>query len=484
MPKQALTISCAPARAEVFVGESLPVRTVLENVSGGPVDVVSPRSPEPPPMSYDLRAPGSGQVIHVVSLATQFEDPLGEDVVEPMDPDLQTLQPGERVTFDHDLCECAGAESFAPGDYRIVARCYHEGVELLSAPVAVEVVAPMVHHLASLVCPTRLLVCAAFEHLGDGGVELLAREPYTEEPGDGVFHRWLDLAGVRQLDSLALAVHTAPRGEGRWMAWIQDGQAAAARPWGDLLSARVPPLDLDLEAPLLAEPGFQLPDGAGLFVAAGRAPGGAYVAWIHLAGQAASRGSAVPLADHLPERVLARQDVAPKQGRVHLVWAERDAATIRILRRSSAGDGQPVDADPELLLSRAAPLRAMELHPIGPGLGAFVHAVLGPDEDGLMSYFRLPLVGPDWQMKEWTFEAPDDPVDDWAISGTAGGGLPVLARCGDRLLLTQAKTDPGWHALTDGAMGTTHLHLLTTGDGRRWAGWVEPRSGPCYLLVQ
>ncbi len=484
MPNQALTISCAPARAEVFVGESLPVRTVLENVSAGAVDVVSPRSPEPPPMSYDLRAPGSGQVIHMVSLQTQFDDPHGEDVVEPMDPDLQTLQPGERVTFDHDLCECAGSESFAPGDYQLVARYYLDGVELLSAPAALRVVSPMIHHLASMACPRRQRICAAFDHLSDGGVQLLAREPLADEPEDGVFHRWLDLAGVRQLGSLALAAHTTARAEGRWLAWIQGDQAAAARPWGDVLAGQVPPLELDLSTPLLAEPGFQLPGGDGLFVAAGEAPGGAYVAWIHFSNQGGKRGSAVPLADRLPDRVLARYDTTPRRQRVHLVWGEPGEGGVRILRRSFLGDGQPDDADAELLLSRPAPLRALELHPLGPGDGAYVHALLGPDEDGLMSYFRLPLVGPDWQMEEWTFEAPEDPVDDWAIGHAAGARLPVLARAGDRLLLTRAKADPHWHALTDGAMGTTHLHLLSTEDGRRWAGWVEPHAGPCYLPLR
>ena len=482
MPGSAIAITCTPNRAEVFVGESLPVRTVLENVSARAVDLVSPRSPEPPPMSYDLRLPASGQVIHVVSLQTQFEDPDGEEVLEPMDPELHTLQPGARLTFDHDLCECAGA-GFTPGDYHLLARYYLDGVEVLSLPAAVRIVAPMIHHLASLACPTRRVVCAAFDHLGDDAVLVLAREPFSEEAGDGVFYRWMELAGIRQLGSLALAAHAAGRGEGRWMAWIQDGQAAAARPWGDVLSARAAPLDLDLESAILAEPGFQLPDGSGLFVAAGLAPGGAHVAWLTFNGQAGKRGSVVPLAPDLPSRVLARYDPKPRGGRMHLVWAVPEGAGVKILRRTFLGNGQPEDADAELLLGRDAPVRALELHPLGAGDQAFVHALLGPDVEQMMSYFRLPLIGPDWKMEEWTFPAPTDPADDWAIATSPRGALPVLARCGDRFLLTRAKAEPHWHSIMEGAMGTTHLHLLATEEGSLWAGWCEPRTGPVYVSV-
>lgn len=482
MAGNALTLSCVPSHGAVFVGESLRVQTALTNSSSAAVDVVSPRSPAPPPLVFELRSPTSGKVIHRVDVGWVPEDPDGGRL-EPELPLMEPLLPGQAQQFDHDLCELTPSV-FASGGYHLVAR-YTPGAgpEVLSPAVDLRVSAPMIHHVASLACPNQWLVCTAFDHLGGDGVQVLAREPLSDEASDGVFYRWADLDGIRQLDSLALAAHTAPRGEGRWLAWIQAGRAAAVRPWGNVLSARVQPLDLDLERALLAEPGFQLADGTGLFVAAGEAPGGAHVTWLHLSARGGQRGSVVPLAPDLPSRVLARYDPGPTKGRLHLVWADPAAAGARILRRTFRGDGQPEDADPELLLERPAPLRALELHPLGDGDRALVHALVGPDDEQMMSYFRLPLVGPDWQMEEWTFPAFDDPVDDWAIAASSAKDLPVLARCGDRFLLTRAKAEPHWHPLADGAMGTTHLHLLATGDGRLWAGWCEPHIGPVYMGI-
>ena len=480
MSGNALSLSCTPARGHAFVGESLPVRTVLTNGTAQMVDAVSPHSPVPPPLTFELRAPTSGKVIHQLEPRGMPEDPDGGRY-EPEDPLVHPLQPGQDLTFNHDLCEVAGA-ALVPGDYQLVARYTLDGAEVLAPAVGLRIEAPMLHHLASLACPMQWLVCTAYDHLGDDEVLVLAREPFSDEVGDGMFYRWVELPGARQLDSLALAIHTTAEAEGRWMAWIQDGQAAAALPWGNVLSARVPPLELDLESAILAEPGFQMPDGSGLFVAAGGAPGGAYVAWLRFSDQVGKRGSAVPLATDLPARVLARYDPDPRGGRMHLVWAEPSTSGVKILRRTFLGDGQPEDADPELLLTRDAPLCALELHPLGSGEHAFVHALLGP-ERGQMSYFRLPLLGPDWKMEERTFPALEDPVDEWAIAASAAGELPVLVRCGDRLLLTRAKAEPHWHKLMDGAMGTTHLRLLATEEGSLWAGWCEPRTGPVYVSV-
>ena len=478
MSGNALSLSCAPTRDNVLVGESLPVRTELTNGTSQVLDAVAPHSPVPPPLTFELRAPASGKVMHHVAPSGMPEDPDGGRY-EPEDPLVHPLQPGDSLAFDHDLCELAGA-SLTPGDYLLVARYSTDGAEVLSPAVELRIEAPMLHHMVSLACPMQWLICTAYDHLGDDEVAVLAREPFSDEQGDGMFFRWAELAGARQLDSVALAAHTTAEAEGRWMAWIHGDQVAAARPWGNVLSARVPPVDLDLESAILAEPGFQMPDGSGLFVAAGSAPGGAYVTWLRFSEQAGKRGSAVPLAPDLPARVLVRHDAEPRGGRVYLVWAETDGAGVRILRRTFLGDGQPEDADPELLLQRAAPLQALELHPLGPGGRAFVHALLGP-ERGEMSYFRLPLLGPDWKMEEWTFPMPDDPVDDWAIAASAGSELPVLARIGDNLMLTRAKAQPHWHKLMDGAMGTTHLQLLATEDGLHQAGWCEPRTGPVYM---
>ncbi len=480
MSGNAMSLSCAPARAHAFVGESLPLRTELANGTAQAVDAVAPDSDVPPPLTFELRAPGTGKVVHQVAPVSPYEDPDGGDY-EPEEPELHTLQPGDTLDYRHDLGKLAGA-SLTPGDYHLVARYSLDGADVEAPAVELRIEAPMLHHLAGLACPMKWLVCTAHDHLGDDEVIVLAREPYSVEPGDGVFYRWAELAGERQLDSLALAIHTTPNGEGRWMAWTQDGKAEAARPWGNVLSARVPPVDLDLESAILAGPGFQMPGGSGLFVVAGMAPGGAYVAWLRLSGQAGSRGSAVPLAPDLPDRLLARYDPEARGGRIHLVWAETDSAGVKILRRTFLGDGQPEDADPELLLQRNAPLRALELAPLGPGDRAFVHALVGP-ERGQMSYFRLPLTGPDFKMEEWTFPAPEEQVDDWAIAASTAGDLPVLARCGDRLMVTRAKAHPHWHTLMEGAMGATHLHLLATGDGVLWPGWCEPRVGPVYMAL-
>ena len=83
---------------------------------------------------------------------------------------------------------------------------------------------------------------------------------------------------------------------------------------------------------------------------------------------------------------------------------------------------------------------------------------------------------------EWTRAPPGQPPDDLAIAARPGGGMPVLARCADRLLVARAAAGGRWEQLLDGAMGMTHLHLLASEDAL-WAGWCEPLVGPVYVAV-
>lgn len=475
-----LTLACAPARREVFVGESLAVSVVLTNAGAAACEVVAPGSPDPPPLSFELRAAASGAVVHQVSRQALEVELAGDEEWEPLDSELLSLASGAAVTYQADLSELT-LSSFAPGDYQLVAR-YQGSTPVDSPPVALRVVVPQVHHLASLACPVRRLICTAYDHLGQGAVKLLSREPFAEDPDSGVFYRWLSFTGLDQLGGVSLAIHTAPRAEGRWLAWIQQRHLSAVRPWGDTLGLQVNPRRLALEASLLAEPGFQLADGSGLFVAAGEVSGEAYVTLVSLSGETAGPSTVVPLAPELPGRLLAC--LSEDCGRIHLVWSE-GSGPVRILRRTYRVDGRPEDPAPALLLERDAPLLALELFPrdCEPS-GGYAHALLGPPEpDAPLSYFRLPLGSAGWKLEEWQVPLPDDPVDDWAIAASPADGLPVAARCGDRLLLARARLASGWQQVSEGMMGLTHLHLLVTEGARLWAGWCEPGVGPVYLQV-
>jgi len=465
----------------VFPGESLQVKTVLTNGSGQPEDVVDPASPEPPPLSFVLRSPKDGHTAYAISQAALFQALAGEDVLEPMDPEMVALQPGQTINYDLDLCEYAMG-SFMPGDYHLVATYGRGSSAVSSSPQPVQVMTPKIGSLTSLVCPIRRLVCTAFDHLSDDEVMLFTREPFSEVPDNGVFERRLVFPQTKALQGLALAAHTAGRGEGRWLAWIQEDHVGAARPWGNALSSQAALTSPGLSNILLAEPGFQLPDGEGLFVVAGEAPEGAFVTRFNFGHQTTQQGDLTPLAPHLPGRLLACYTPDDQGDRMHLVWSEEQDATTRIFRRTYGGDGQPEDPQPVQLLKRDMPLAALELHPLpGGGKQAYAHALLGPsDEDGSMSYFRLPLQGPAWRSGEWTLPAPQDPVDQWAIASAFAGNLPVLALCGDTLLFNRAQTGGHWHPLLDGVARITHLHLLAGSAGQFWAGWCDPLTGLVY----
>lgn len=474
-----LSIRCTVPKPLVFPGESLEARLRLENGGDAPLEIVAPGSAEPPPIVLELQD-DDGRVLYTLSRAGLHEDLAGEDWLPPMEPELLSLGPGEGVDFEEDIAELIPA-GLEPGVYTLTVR--YEGFGA-SKPVRVEVVTPRVDHLARLLCPQQRKIATAFDHAGDDEVLLLSREPFSEAPENGVFYRWLAFPQTAGLGALALAAHTAPRLEGRWLAWLQGQYLGAARPWGNVLTDQVSPTYIGLERPLLAEPGFQLDDGSALFLAAGGVRGGAGVTRLSCSAGVAAAGPVVPLCDRAPKRLLARY--APEEGgRLTLVWAEERRRGVKIWMRRYGGDGQPEDPAPELLLERPAPLQALELWPLGGAEGGFVHALIGPEGDeGWMSYVRLPLQQSDQLFEEWQILAPEGQVDDWAIASTAAGALPVVARVSDKLLLCRARAPRQWELLSDGLAGASFLHLLGAEDHGLWVGLCDALLGPIYLALE
>jgi hypothetical protein len=478
-----LELKCTPYQSHVLPGESLMVRLVLSNAGAEPVELADPDSGMPRPLTFELRHPADGRPVYELSPADHMQALAGEDTLAPMPEVPLTLQPGAALTFDDDVCEHT-TTAFVPGEYRLVVSYATEEGQVTAPAAAVEVQQPRAERLASLVCPLEQVICTAFDHLtGDDQVRLLAREPFSDSPNDGLFRGLLRFKRADRPQSLVLAAHAAGRLRGRWLAWLQGDHLGGARYWGTALCEQVPPTSLGLDPLLLAEPGFQLAGDEGLLLVAGQASGGgAYVTRVSLQGGQARHGAMVHLGPSLPGRLLAR--LAPREagGRAHLVWSEPRDGGVRIYRRSYRSDGQPEDLAPVPLLERPVPLLALALDPLGDTDQAFVHALLGPEgEERSLSYFRLPLDGNQVRIEEWTLTAPGQPVDAWAIASHSAGGLPVLARCGTRLLIGRARDPVGWSELADHLLRATHLQLLALHSGQLWAGWVDHRVGPCYL---
>lgn len=185
-------------------------------------------------MRYELRDASSGELVVVASrLAFSGRRSSGR---EDLGPPVRTapVAPGQAVRITEDLARYCQTPP-APGDYRLVARYRHGGLEAGSPPVPQRVRPPRIQHQVSLICPLRRSCCSLVAHdPGDGSSRLFQLETARSDPGDGTLQHRMDLASPPA--DLALAAHAARVGfRDRWFAWVVDGQVGAARTSGATL---------------------------------------------------------------------------------------------------------------------------------------------------------------------------------------------------------------------------------------------------------
>lgn len=473
----ALKMTVTPRRDQVLAREELWVDVTLTNTGDQPVDVPDPECAAPLPVVFVFDPVAGGD--RVAATQAGYEAFLtGDDIMPRARMETRTLAPGEAASMSHDLAlYTLGA--LRPGRYTLAAR--HEALGLAAPAVELEVVQPGVQMMHSVLCPMQLEVATVFEHLCDDDRIVLFQQGLMDlAPASAAFVRRRELDFTAPLEALAVAVQPEAWADGRWFAWIQAEHICAMRGFdGSVTSGQIDPQLTALRQPGLARPGFHMSSGGGqgVFLAHGRdTQGWTCVQQFHFTRDTITPGPDVPLCRGELGQMIARcEHLGGASWRQQVVWSELDPAPVRACQLDA--EGKPLDAPHDLFHTWRGPAVCMEMFPVGPGDQAVAHVLCGPGSDGhTMSYLRLPLAQ-GAAKEEWTFQAPDQPVEAWAISGLPGGGLPVVAFAGGQLLTTSAMSGAGWSLLFDQLPAVGNLQLLVTPEADYLVSWYSPLEG-------
>jgi hypothetical protein len=469
-----IVIATFPKQPVSLPGESLIVETVFANRSNAALGVPSPEGSSP--FSYQILTQDTGQERYSVSYDS-FRRSIarGPVPVPPVLPPL-VLEPNEEVGRTEDLAELT-PQPFAPGSYHVVAHWQQDGQHFVSPKGRVRIVQPRIGNYASAVCRSRETLSTAITHVHSDGVTIiLQRESMTGMPGYGVFYRRARLKNTIRVTDIATAVDTAPIVGGRWIAWLQDGQISAAKGWGARVDGSAGPVPTNLTDVRLVQPGFQLENASGLFLVAGLSGGAARVQAYEISAQIRKLWES-PLGAPLLNRIRARY----LSGGIQLFWL--DPSRKKIYMQAYRHDGTSLP-EPRLMAESASPIQAWDVPAWMPQAGATMHVLSGPDADGSMTYRRLKL-GEEGEpgIPDVRFQAPEQTVDEWAISSFEGGSIPVLARIGARILIQRAATPSGWQDVVRDLPGAESLRLLTLDGQSFWAEWLDPVVGVRRALI-
>jgi hypothetical protein len=467
---EGIMVTASPARPAVLPGESLVVKSTVQNRGVSAVtipseDAASPLSyrlqsdSAPTPVTYEV----SWDLYHTqtrvgLSPATQLE--INESL-----PQGGVQQRTEDIALYSD-------QPFAIGKYRLTAAWTHDGYQSVSGFTRVVVAEPKIEAWASEICRRTEELRSVFAHRReDGEVVIYERSSSANRPQFGVFRPRVRLGKKTTVTSLAPAVVLEDSGQGLWFAWIAGGNLQVAGALADELNAQPPAQPVGLRNPRLVAPGFHLGPGKAVFFVAGEGAGGTA---LELWGATASeirRFWQAPLGPAGAIRILARKGQGSPEFVV--VFEEPRGAGRRLWRRDY--DLRGVRGEARVLAEFGKPLLAWTLEPTDyPSPARLVVAHRGDrpediqarevdlDGKGAAAPVSLPHI--------------DGSPDLWAVL-SFDGRLHVAARSGDRILYGE----PGWTAwkqVGTSAAGAGWLQLFSPHSIKLWAEWCVVNRGP------
>jgi hypothetical protein len=439
-----VVIATFPEKPTYLSGQSLTVRTVIDNRGADETQVPSRMSPSQ--FTYFLRSQREGGPVYGLSesitSSRRSPDRIGAEPTES-----EPIPSGAKFEREEDIADFWN-EGFDPGKYWLTVRYGDDGPE--SPRSAVSILPLDVESFSSAVSEDHLSTVVAHRR-ADGQTVLLQRESYVLDPREGVFRLRQMLAKGGPV-GVATAIDVAPAGNGRWFCWTQDGMLNASVGWGNRLIVSAQPVPAEGR---LLSPGFQVALGTGLFGVV--SPTGRLTTYL---------ASASGLKPHwnadLPGARGKVEWNAQPDGSVTAAWEE--AGSGRILRQSFSADGHPADVTPGSL----TPAR-----PVAWGLpvtGPPVVWVLNPDKDGFSltlmprsgerSVTHLPALG---KATSWDFYV--------SAQGTSTGAVVSNGK-----IFFTPLSSPAWKEVSD-APGALGLHIVSLNGRSFWAEWIEPGFG-------
>jgi hypothetical protein len=500
MPPEGIKLSVTATKTAVLSSESLPVVATLSNTSAEPLSLaIEPLSP----IVYELRSPLDGQVLFSRSSLKHLALLNAGQSAPPLEKERIEVEPGGAREWADDP-PAYHRQAIPPASYHLVATCLvpeenvpapleprPATVRIESAPLPIEVSAPDVAAIALLFDPYANAMASALVNAEPDGVSrIFQRDTDTVHADGGVYRLRKALDGPAR--GIAIAVHTAPRLHGRWLAWIENGQLGGLLGWLSAVTAAAEPVPVELETPGLVEAGFQVPleepgqkpavNSAGLFLVTGLRDGETVLRVATVTDDGIALGKPLRLCQGRATRVVAR--CTPATSTIHVAWAESSGETTRVVAHEFRTNGRLRYPEPRVLLETTAPLAAMELEALGTTALGFVHVLLGPLGDApeaqRLEYLRLPLHSEIIPPERFTIAAPPHPADELVICGAEAGELVIVARLGTALWRCAARGDAAWRLHRADVADVRHLALAAAPDGYWCAQWTERGIGFCY----
>jgi hypothetical protein len=264
-----LAVEVHVLRTPVVTGESLFVSASLVNRGSQPVEVPSDSGPSP--FHYRLHALSTDLPDFEMSWQLQAEARIAGTPTRPLPLPHRMLPPKYRTGRTEDLTDLA-SQPFPPGKYEVRASIFAGGAVLESAPVAIEIVAPLPVGLVTALSRESRQRISAFAQNTGGEWVILQQQASLRRPDWSVWQRYTLKPGPAGPVTLAVTVDEARYIGDRWLGWMEGSLVHAARllPQRDVMPD---PVQLAVESRMtnarLLSPGFQRPDGSVLFFAFG-----------------------------------------------------------------------------------------------------------------------------------------------------------------------------------------------------------------------
>lgn len=369
-----------------------------------------------------------------------------------------------------------------PGHYRLVCT-YDDGTaQFRSSAIDFEIIAPMPVAQSQCYCPTTDTHLALWAHRdATGHFQLLQRESIDDNPADGSFR--LRRKNISQdIRSTASAIPVSPTARGRWFSWIEENRLAAAKSWGDALTATPPPLMLDATDLQLLDLGLQDAAGDALFFAYDISE--PFLRAYHCSEQAVEMEKVpLPFWPALTARMTIVGTENIRLGQTVLIWATKADQTTRVYAASL--DQLRNGEQPLLVAASTLPLSAWASPIVDLNSPPVLRLLWGPGEmDNICHYQRIGVGGGETTAnnEQWAFTPPNARVDLWVIAPSAGDFLPVVAKSGSDLLWVNASASKEWQTLPVAALAERPT-LSQSNDGQHWLTYFASGLGQRYLAL-
>jgi hypothetical protein len=449
---------------EVVVGCALGVDITLTSTS--PRALVEVQSPEADsPFEFSLRSPEHGEFVVGKRLFEQARDLHGGP---PFDPPRRALRPGDSAEYVEDVARWYVAVPPA-GDYTLEVRWLApDGSQVAAPPLHLTIAELRPHAAATAVDGSGQYLTTVFAR-GDDQATLFHRDAEPGRPDLGHATAWTRTG--RPIGGLALAHDVDDVLRWRWAAWLVNGAFAAAIVWGTEVVKTVDPGPHGLDDATLLPGGWQLADGAALFVLLGTRGGRAVVDLVHLPPGGPPRHDVRDLDAPLP--ALATAGLWGRAlGVVELVRADATGAAVTIGTQHIELAAAGVEPVQDLFVATGRP-RALATAPLLTD-DAIVDALVG---DGTLHYHRAPLLG--GAPTVGVLQPPARGVVTCSIAQVPHPDRPILAGNADGLWVSRRGTS--WTLLTEREALHPRLIHMTPPDGlaegRLMAAWFDPKAG-------